>query len=58
MVPRPNEDTELHVQLLFVGPHRETGAGAARPCWRGALCYKGNKLLIDCRDSDDEDNKK
>jgi len=24
---RPNEDTELHVQQLFVGPYLETGMG-------------------------------
>lgn len=27
MARRPNEDTELHVQQLFVGPYRETGMG-------------------------------
>ena len=27
MVLNPNEDTELHVQQLFVGSYRETGMG-------------------------------
>lgn len=37
MVLKPNEDTEPHVQRLFVGSYRETGMGSQDPAGVG-LC--------------------